>query len=238
MCASISCCLLTSHPAAHNGGCADGPGTASGWATHNVACKLPQLAPASLCPPPGCVFPSLDFGGAAGCNHNNFCLEKLPSYPPRIGAGNPAIPTMAGRSGPRRCAAALIRATSRRNSSSISAKAAAGELAPIPSSGPMVRSCALSGMGGWHWRDKWLQKNAVPSTTEVNGTARKLCGNILDGAAWAALLRGFETRQFGKIAKISGPRISTSEGRQDVEITGFEGDIVISLSIAAATDGI
>ena len=81
-------------------------------------------------------------------------------------------------------------------------------------------------------------KNAVPSTTEVNGTARKLCGNILDGAAWAAQLRGFETRQFGKIAKISGPRIFTSEGRQDVEITGFEGDIVISLSIAAATDGI
>ena len=78
----------------------------------------------------------------------NFCLEKLSSYPPRIGAGNPAIPTMAGRSGPRRCAAALIRATSRRNSSSISAKAAAGELAPIPSSGPVVRSCALSGMGG------------------------------------------------------------------------------------------
>ena len=41
--------------------------------------------------------------------------------------------------------------------------------------------------------------------------------------AWAALLRGFETRQFGKIAKISGPRIFTSEDRQDVEITGFEG---------------
>ena len=158
MCASISCCLLTSHPAAHNGGCADGPGTASGWATHNVACKLPQLAPASLCPPPGCVFPSHDFGGAAGCNHTNFCLEKLPSYPPRIGAGNPAIPTMAGRPNPRHCAAGLIRATSRRNSSSILAKAAAGDLAPMPSSGPMVRSCALSGMGGWHWRDKWLQK--------------------------------------------------------------------------------
>ena len=50
--------------------------------------------------------------------------------------------------------------------------------------------------------------------------------------AWAALLRGFETRQFGKIAKISGPRIFMSEGRKDVENTGFEGYIVISLSIA------
>ena len=33
------------------------------------------------------------------------------------------------------------------------------------------------------------------------------------------------------IAKINGPRIFMSEGREDVDITGFEGDIVISLSI-------
>ena len=92
--------------------------------------------------------------------------------------------------------------------------------------------------GGLALAGQMATKNAVPSTTEVNGTARKLCENILDGAAWAALLRGFETRQFGKIAKISGPRISTSEGRQDVEITGFEGDIVISLSIVGAVGGI
>ena len=77
--------------------------------------------------------------------------------------------------------------------------------------------------GGLALAGQMATKNAVPSTTEVNGTARKLCENILDGAAWAALLRGFETRQFGKITKISGPRIFTSEGRQDVEITGFEG---------------
>ena len=35
-----------------------------------------------------------------------------------------------------------------------------------------------------------------------------------------------------QIAKLGGPRIFMSEGRQDVEITGFEGDIVISLSLA------
>ena len=85
-----------------------------------------------------------------------------------------------------------------------------------------------------------MERRRAPKSLckKVNGTARKLCGNILDGAAWAAQLRGFETRQFGKIAKISGPRIFTSEGRQDVEITGFEGDIVISLSIAGAVGGI
>ena len=33
-----------------------------------------------------------------------------------------------------------------------------------------------------------------------------------------------------QIAKIDGPRIFMSEGREDVDITGFEGDIVISLS--------
>ena len=32
------------------------------------------------------------------------------------------------------------------------------------------------------------------------------------------------------IAKINGPRIFMSEGREEVDITGFEGDIVISLS--------
>ena len=34
-----------------------------------------------------------------------------------------------------------------------------------------------------------------------------------------------------QIEKIDGPRIFMSEGREDVDITGFEGDIVISLSI-------
>ena len=34
-----------------------------------------------------------------------------------------------------------------------------------------------------------------------------------------------------QIAKIDGPRIFMSEGREDVDITGFEGNIVISLSI-------
>lgn len=38
------------------------------------------------------------------------------------------------------------------------------------------------------------------------------------------------------IAKIDGPRIFMSEGREDVDITGFEGDIVISLSIVGPGD--
>ena len=38
------------------------------------------------------------------------------------------------------------------------------------------------------------------------------------------------------IAKINGPRIFMSEGREDVDITGFEGDIVISLSIVGPSD--
>ena len=37
-----------------------------------------------------------------------------------------------------------------------------------------------------------------------------------------------------QIEKIDGPRIFMSEGREDVDITGFEGNIVISLSIVGA----
>ena len=40
------------------------------------------------------------------------------------------------------------------------------------------------------------------------------------------------------IAKIDGPRIFMSEGREDVDITGFEGNIVISLSIVGASGDI
>lgn len=40
-----------------------------------------------------------------------------------------------------------------------------------------------------------------------------------------------------QIAKIDGPRIFMSEGREDVDITGFEGNIVISLSIVGAGGG-
>ena len=39
-----------------------------------------------------------------------------------------------------------------------------------------------------------------------------------------------------QIAKIDGPRIFMSEGREDVDITGFEGNIVISLSIVGPGD--
>ena len=39
-----------------------------------------------------------------------------------------------------------------------------------------------------------------------------------------------------QIAKIDGPRIFMSEGREDVDITGFEGNIVISLSIVGPSD--
>ena len=112
------------------------------------------------------------------------------------------------------------------------AKAAAGELAPIPSSGPMVRSCALSGMGGWHWREQMATKKRRSFDHGGQWNGAETVWKYFGWGAWAALLRGFETRQFGKIAKISGPRIFMSEGRKDVENTGFEGYIVISLSIA------
>ena len=41
-----------------------------------------------------------------------------------------------------------------------------------------------------------------------------------------------------QIAKIDGPRIFMSEGREDVDITGFEGNIVISLPIVGPSGGI
>ena len=41
-----------------------------------------------------------------------------------------------------------------------------------------------------------------------------------------------------QIEKIDGPRIFMSEGREDVDITGFEGNIVISLSIVGTSGDI
>ncbi len=61
---------------------------------------------------------------------------------------------------------------------------------------------------------------------------RRLWGN--QWVVWVQVLPVW--RHSGQIAKFDGPRIFPSEGREDVENTGFEGEIAFSLSIVGPGD--
>lgn len=80
---------------------------------------------------------------------------------------------------------------------------------------------------------QWTARNAVKIfCCLAEQFLRRLWGN--QWVVWVQVLPVW--RHSGQIAKFDGPRIFPSEGREDVENTGFEGEIAFSLSIVGPSD--